>query len=116
MSYNILLTRNTIPADDNQAWKYLWELKEKENRVKAADFLALIEKFKLKYPCICDLEDPDAGIWSDGPLSNNAGENVTTLGLIYPAVEEALPFLIQTANENGFVVFDDQVGEIFRPI
>lgn len=116
MSYIILITRNTIPTDDNQAWKHLWELKEKESRVKAADFLELIEMFKLTYPCICDLENPDEGIWSDGPLSNNAGENVTTLGLIYPAVEKALPFLIKTATESGFVVFDDQMGQIFRPI
>lgn len=115
MSYIIFITRNNIPDNNADAWEYLWEMKAKERRVKSPDFSALIEKFKLKFPCICELENPDAGIWSDGPLANNAGENVTTLGLIYPAVEEAFPILMDIAISEGFVIFDDQMGLIFRP-
>lgn len=117
MSYNVTLTRNTIPADDEKAWKYLEELQGQETKEQSQDFLELIEKFKSKFPCICDLpdEETDNGVWSDGPLSDNVGKNLTTLGVIFSAVEKVMPFLIETANKNNFVVFDDQLGQIFRP-
>lgn len=118
MSYDITLTRNTIPADDERAWEYLNELHEKETDEQSADFLELIEKFKEEFPCICDLSDDevdDIGVWSDGPLSNNAGKNLTRLALVFSGVEKAMPYLTKTANENGFVVFDGQEGIIFRP-
>ena len=117
MSYNITLTRNTVPSDNNKAWKYWEELQKQETDEQSEDFLDLIEKFKKKFPCICDLPDDeiDNGVWSDGPLSNNAGKNLTTLGIVFSAVENVMPFLVETANENNFVVFDHQSGKIFRP-
>lgn len=117
MSYNVTLTRNAIPADDKEAWNYLQELQEQENDEQSQDFLDLVEKLKEKYPCICDLPDEeiDNGVWSDGPLSNNVGKNLTTLGMVYSAVEIVMPFLIETANQNNFVVFDYQSEMIFRP-
>lgn len=115
MSYNVTISRNTIPTQEAQAWEYLENLQAAENWIPSKDFIDLIEKLKLKFPCICEIEDPDEGVWSDGPLTNNAGENITILGMVYSAVEEVMPFLIKTANENGFVVFDDQDGKIYRP-
>jgi len=117
MSYTVTLTRNTIPEDDQKAWEYLDELYATETHEQSEDFLELIEKFKIKFPCICDLSDDevDEGVWSDGPLSNNAGKNLTTLGIVFSAVEKTLPYLIKTANENHFAVFDGQEGIIFRP-
>lgn len=116
MSYTITFTRNTIPANNNEAWKYLEKLQEQETDEQSEDFLDLIEKFKEKFPCICDLSDDeiDAGVWSDGPLSNNAGKNLTTLGIVSSAVETVMPFLVKIANENNFVVFDYQSRKIFR--
>jgi hypothetical protein len=58
-----------------------------------------------RYPCICD--DP-GGPWSDGPLINNFGQDVATLGVSYSRVAEVLPFLVTTANEMGFWVLDCQ--------
>lgn len=118
MSYDITLTRNTVPADDGKAWEYLNELEEKETGEQSTDFLELIERFKEKFPCICDLSDDEIdsiGVWSDGPLSNNVGKNLTRLSLVYSGVEKAMPYLIKTANDNGFVVFDSQEGIVFRP-
>ena len=117
MSYTVTLTRNTIPSDDKKAWKYLEELQGQETEEQSQDFLDLIEIFKGKFPCICDLPDEeiDNGVWSDGPLSNNVGKNLTTLGMVFSAVEKVMPFLIETANKNNFVVFDYQTGQIFRP-
>jgi len=93
------------------------ELSEKDNGEPANDFVELIKKFTEKYPCICDLSDDkiDDGVWSDGPLINNAGNDVTTLGVVFSQVENVIPFVIEIANKNGFVVFDGQIDKIFRP-
>ncbi len=119
MSYTVTITRNNISQSDEKAWAELDELYEKEDaqNEQSADFLDLIEKLQSKFPCICDLPDDevDDGVWSDGPLSNNAGKNLTTLGVVYSQVDTVIPFLIKTANENGFVVFDSQSGKISRP-
>lgn len=119
MSYNVTISRNNISTDNKQAWVNLDMLYEKEDMAteQAADFLALIEKLKEKFPCICDLpkDKVDDGVWSDGPLSNNAGKDLTTLGVVFSQVDNVIPFLIKTANENGFVVFDPQTSIISRP-
>jgi hypothetical protein len=119
MSYNVTISRNNISSDDKQAWADLNSLYEKEDleTEQGQDFLDLIEKLKATFPYICDLPDDevDDGVWSDGPLSNNAGKDLTTLGVVWSQVDNAIPFLIKTANENGFVVFDSQTGIISRP-
>ena len=119
MSYNVTISRNNISSKDEKAWIELDNLLEREDLTskQGQDFLNLIEKLKSKFPCICDLADDkvDDGVWSDGPLSNNAGKDLTTLGVVFSQVETVIPFLINTANENGFIVFDPQTGIISRP-
>jgi len=123
MSYTVTILRNAISPDDKQAWAELNLLYEKEDlftehvREQGQDFLDLIEKLKAKFPCICDLpdEEVDNGVWSDGPLSNNAGKDLATLGIRFSQVSNVMPFLIKIANDNGFVVFDSQTAIISRP-
>lgn len=117
MSYTVSITRNDIPKDDNQAWKIMNELHINDNGQPSKDFVDLIKQLTEKYPCICDLPDDkvDDGVWSDGPLINNAGDKITTLGVVYSQVENVIPFVIKTSNNLGFVVFDDQTGLISRP-
>lgn len=116
MSYNVFITRNDIPQDDSKAWEILNTLERGEFKKGAEDFKNLILKITETYPCICDLsdEDLDKGVWSDGPLINNAGKDITVLG-ICNNIENVVPFIIKTANSMNFVVFDDQIGAIFRP-
>ncbi|TVZ08100.1 hypothetical protein JM80_0584 [Cellulophaga sp. RHA_52] len=117
MSYIISITRKDIPKIDKIAWDLLEKLDLREkNKKPRQDFVTLIQKFTSKYPCISELSDEniDDGIWSDGPLIDNAGHDITILGLTYEKVDEVLPFLINTANENGFVVFDKQTNIIHR--
>lgn len=119
MSYNVTISRNNVSNYDKQAWAELDALYEKEDLAteQGQDFLDLIEKLKINFPCICDLQDNevDDGAWSDGPLSNNAGKDLTTLGVVFSQVDNVIPFLIKTANDNDFVVFDPQTGIISRP-
>jgi len=118
MSYNISITRSDIPKDDKLAWKYMEELYNNDNGKASSDFLELIKKLTERYPCICDLPDDkvDDGVWSDGPLVNNAGDKITTIGVVFSQVESVIPFIIETSNNLGFSVFDGQIGKIFRPL
>lgn len=117
MSYTISITRNDIPKDDKQAWRHLEELYINDNGNPSDDFVVLIKKLTEKYPCICTLPDDqiDEGVWSDGPLVSNAGNKITTLGVVYSQVDNVVPFIIGTSNNLGFVVFDGETGIISRP-
>ncbi|MGE5670575.1 MAG: hypothetical protein ACM31E_03970 [Fibrobacterota bacterium] len=52
-------------------------------------------------------------IWSDGPLINNAGVDITVLCMICRH-DEAIKLIVKTAKEFNFVVFDTQSGTIYR--
>jgi hypothetical protein len=116
MSYTIVFTRNKIPTDDNDAWDYVQELIDEDSGEPSDDFVGLLKKLMKRYPCICDdpVDDEAELIWSDGPLLNNAGKNVTVLGLS-SCIEEAIPYIVKVANKSGFVVFDEQEEKIYRP-
>jgi hypothetical protein len=49
-------------------------------------------------------------------LINNFGEKHTILAISYSRVAEVFPFIIKTATELGFTVFDPQDEKIHRPI
>lgn len=118
MSYIVSITRCPIPATDAEAWKVLEALQKQERGAQASDFIELIELFKNEFPCICDLPDEtvdELGVWSDGPLTGNAGEHCITLGIVYSAVDRVLPVITRIALQNGFALFDPQTGEIFAP-
>ena len=117
MSYTVSITRNNIPQDDTEAWKHMEELYKNDSGKSSKDFIDLINRLTETYPCICDLPDDkiDDGVWSDGPLVNNAGDQITTIGVVYSQVEDVIPFVIETCNGLGFVVFDGQSGTISRP-
>ncbi len=56
----------------------------------------------------------DDTVWSDGPLLNNFGHRAAILGVSYPRTDEVLPFLVETANALGLVVFDWATQRIYR--
>jgi hypothetical protein len=118
MSYNVAILRSPVPEDDAAAWKAMHEVAEARPQGEVPQvFHQLIDRLTARYPCICDLPDDqvDDGAWSDGPLRNNATHAITVLGIASPRVEEVQPFVVQTANELGLVVFDEQEGKIYRP-
>jgi hypothetical protein len=118
MSYTLVIVPAPVPKDDAAAWQVMSDLAERptDGEVPAV-FQALIDRLTARYPCICDLPDDqvDDGVWSDGPLRNNAGPAVTVLGLASTRVMEVRPFVIDTASRLGLIVFDEQEGRIYRP-
>jgi hypothetical protein len=116
MSYNVAICTPPIPADDVSAWNALDSLIEAQGATPEV-FKELHDRLTAKYPCICALSDDqvDEGVWSDGPLWNNFGHRAAVLGMIYPRVEEVLPFLVRIANALGLAVFDWGGPTIYRP-
>lgn len=72
----------------------------------------LHDRVTARYPCITV---DDSGPWSDGPLINNFGRDIATVGISYSRVGEVLPFLIRAANEMGFWVLDGQDEVLHLP-
>ena len=116
MSYNVVITLPPTPADDRTAWAGLDTLIEAEGPVPDI-FRVLVARLTDRYPCLTTLPDDriDDGVWSDGPLVNDARHKVTELGLVYSRVADVLPFVVETANALGLTVFDGQEGLIHRP-
>ena len=120
MSYIVSITKSDLPSSDKEAWSYLEELQKNyfnTTNESAQIFLDLLSDLTEKYPCICDLPDDkiDDGVWSDGPLKNNAGKEMMSLGVTFSNVNNVIPFLIQKANKLNLTVFDTQTGQIHRP-
>ena len=119
MSYSIEIVDALIPSDDESAWELLETLRERADEPEHLDAAGLSPRVRELYdrltavhPCI--MEDPD-GPWSDGPLINNFGHPITTLGISFSRVEETLPSVIEIATKLGFVVFDTQDERIHGP-
>lgn len=80
-------------------------------------FQELHDRLTARYPCILAVPDDriDDTVWSDGPLINNFGCRAAVLGLSYSRIKEVLPFLFETANTLGLVVFDWATETVYHP-
>lgn len=134
MSYSLSIVTPPISQNDDEAWKQLDVLSCEElglspdgrsftiNRRQSKptpppEFRQLYELLVERYPCLCSL--PAARehetIWSDGPLWGNFGTRVATLGIQGERADEALPFIVESANSLGLILFEPAAGNIFRP-
>jgi hypothetical protein len=117
MSWVIEITHVPVAPVDEDAWEQLEILREEEEAHEygappSKPLRRLYDRLSLRFPCI--LEDANSP-WADGPLINNFGDQLATVGLIVSRMEDALPFVIETATDMGFTVFDAGAEEIFRP-
>jgi len=115
MSYNIAVLIPPIPPDDTAAWAAVDGLIEQQGP-RPTVFHDLYDRLTARYPCMCAVPDDqiDDTVWSDGPLINNFGHRAGVLGMSYSRVGEVLPFLVETANALGLVVFDWATEAIHR--
>lgn len=115
LSYAVAIVVPPVSSKDKEAWKQLDVLTEQEGPAPDV-FLDLHDRLTARFPCLSSLSDDeiDDGVWSDGPLWNNFGNKAAVLGMVYSRVAEVLPFLIESANSLGLVVFDWTSGAIHR--
>lgn len=116
MSWSVEIVNVPIADDDDEAWKQLDAIRDEEDAREygspPSDAMRdLYRRLTARYPCIT--ENPDSP-WSDGPLVNNFGDKLTTLGIMSSRLEETLPFVIETATEMGLTVFDAADERIYR--
>jgi hypothetical protein len=116
MSYTFAVVLPPVPDDDAEAWKALDQFTAEQGPAPDV-FRKLHDELTARFPCLCSLPDEeiDNGVWSDGPLWNNFGHRAAVLGMMFSRVEDALPFVIETAAKFGLTVFDWQTNEIHRP-
>ena len=117
MSYNVAICTEPVPSKDEEAWQAVDSLIDAKGEPPEV-FKELHDRLTRRYPCISTLSDErvdDDGVWSDGPLWNDFGHRAAVLGMVYSRVEEVLPFLVETANDLGLVVFDWTGPSIYRP-
>ncbi len=115
MSYTVAICVPPVPDADKTAWAGLPEIIASKGSIAPA-LQQLYQRLTAGYPCICSLPDESVedGVWSDGPLINNFGSKAAVLGVVFSRVDEVLPFLVETANQLGLVVFDEQINKIHR--
>jgi hypothetical protein len=116
MSYNVAVLLQPVSNDNATAWAVVNEIIEQEGP-RPQVFQELHDLLTARYPCMCAVPDDqiDDTVWSDGPLINNFGHQAAVLGLSYSRIEEVLPFLVETANNLGLVVFDWATETIYHP-
>ena len=117
MSWVVEITHVPVADTLDEAWDQLDELREEESGREygappSEPLRQLYERLTAKFPCI--LVDSDSP-WSDGPLINNFGDKLATIGIVVSQMEEALPFVIDTATGMGMTVFDAGDEQIHRP-
>ncbi|HEY1692984.1 MAG TPA: hypothetical protein VGG39_12530 [Polyangiaceae bacterium] len=121
MSYNLAVWEGSLSTTDGDAAlefdrlfaRYMeGDAKEPPSQAIAA-FVAAITS---EYPDIVDLPDEkvDDGVWSDGPLLDDASGPLFYFGVVGSFVEDVVPFVTRVAAEQGLVCFDPQEGKRLR--
>ena len=118
MSINLAVWEGPVPRTDADAGVEFARLYDRSANSGAptAAIVRYVEAVTAKYPCICTLDDDavDDGVWSDGPLINNARGRLFYFGVVGSRFEEVAPFVVAVAHEMGLVCFDPQSGALIR--
>lgn len=122
MSYTLDLIVARLPLENGDAWKAVEDLRSRyygDPKEKAPLLVKLHEKLTERYPCLCSYVDDDPAMedspWADGPLINNFSSEMGMVAIVFSKVDEAFPFVVQTATGLGITVADGQTGAIYHP-
>ena len=116
MSLNLAVWEGPTPRTDFDARAEFARLYDssKNSGLPTPAIVRYVEAVTAKYPCICTLDDDsvDDGVWSDGPLINNARGRLFYFGIVGSRFREVAPFAVSVAHEMGLVCFDPQSGAL----
>jgi hypothetical protein len=79
-----------------------------------ASIRAFVDALLARWPDISD-EQGEQSPWSDGPMVNNAAGSVIHFGVVYSRLDEAEPFVVETARHHGLVLVDQEEGRVLVP-
>jgi hypothetical protein len=118
MSFDLAVWEGARPGSNEEAAAEDGRLDKKYvggDRVEpTAAIKAFIAAITAKYPDLTDLpaDQVDDGVWSDGPLINNASGPYFYFGIVWSRLAEVAPFVVAVAQEHGLVCFDPQENEL----
>ncbi len=119
MAYMIGFQIPPAPTDNQQAFEQFDTLAESVTIEEEPHpiFIKVHSELTNKYPCLCDLPEDriDDGIWSDGPLIDNFGQQAAVLGIMFSKVEASVPYVFDVGLKHGVTMFDWQTGIVHRP-
>jgi hypothetical protein len=77
--------------------------------------VAFVAALLARYPDLGDDDDvEDDTVWADGPLVNNIIGDFINMGVIWSRADEAVLFIMETAQRHGLHFYDPQ-SETFTP-
>jgi hypothetical protein len=122
MSYTIDIVVSPVPVEKRLAWDFVASLKERDDddETKAPALITLHKALTSVYPCLSSYADDDPAVencaWTDGPMVDNLGGELATLGLRTSGdLGEVRALVVRIATHLGLTVFDPQEGMIHRP-
>lgn len=117
MSYTIALFDRELPDDFDEAMEIFQSIANESTQPIKPIFQKFHDEITKIFPCICDIEDDEdgeLGVWCDGPLINNFRRPIPIIGLTLSHVGDAMPVIVEKANELGISVLDWQCGIVFN--
>ena len=121
MSFSLAFWVGPKPVDDQVAAVTFEQLHaryvEGGEAPAAPELLAFLDEITKRYPDLMDLDDDhvDDGVWSDGPLTNNATGTLLYLGIVSNRAEEVTSYLVEVAARHGLTAFDPQAQRLLHP-
>jgi hypothetical protein len=117
MSFDLAVWEGRLPRTDADALAefkrlYAQHLEDGPTSPPSDRIKTFIDAITETYPDIMDLPDDkiDDGVWSDGPLINNASGPFFYFGMVWSRAEEVAAFVADVAEKHGLVCFDPQSG------
>jgi hypothetical protein len=108
MSYDLAVWVGKRPATYD-VWESLASRYENNPEPPDKRIVAFVETLLAKWPDL-NSGDDEGSPWCDGSLMSSAVGEYFYCGLVFSAVNWAVPFIAQTAQEHGLVCFDRQAG------
>jgi hypothetical protein len=117
MSYTFAIFNATVP-EGVDVWDFVGRLTDEAEPDPSA-FEKLIDRLTARYPCVGHLPPEQTGgcecVWGECPRSWGSFTRATNFGLRSDHIATVLPFVIETATQLGFSVYDWQYGKLYRP-
>ncbi len=121
MSYTIILTTNTLPEPEKEAWEEISKLQDiyyKDESEPVTQFNNFLDRLTASYPCLCSYENNDPAMedspWADGPIRNNFKGTMGMLAMVSSCDDDVLFLILDLADEFDITVADTQTGALFR--
>ena len=121
MSFDLAVWEGVTPRTDVDALVTFESLYAKHaeggrSEEPSAAIRSFIAAITATYPDLMDLSDDeiDDGVWSDGPLINNASGPFFYFGIVWSRAGTVAPIVARIATEHRLICFDPQAGRCVR--